>query len=85
MGFNCLKATEPLRGECLLFTSKSSGVTGTHLIYLRRVKGQYIFSYFCEPSRAINLCRNFAQLSLIKAVDLWCLDDQKMHFRLKKK
>ena len=49
MGFSCLKATEPQRGEYWLFTNKSSGVTSTRLIYLRRVKGQYILSYFFKP------------------------------------
>ena len=34
MGFNCLKATEPLRGGSLLFTTKSPGGPGTHLIDL---------------------------------------------------
>ena len=33
--FNCLKAREPLRGESLLFTTKS----GTHFIELERTKG----------------------------------------------
>ena len=37
MGFNCLKATEPLRGDSLLFINKSLGVTSTHLyIVLQR-------------------------------------------------
>ena len=39
MGFNCLKATEPLRGDSLLFTTKSPGVPSTHFIVLRRMKG----------------------------------------------
>lgn len=39
MGFNYLKATEPLQGESLLFITKSSGVPGTHLIDLRMMKG----------------------------------------------
>ena len=38
MEFNCLKATEPLRGDSLLSTTRSPGVPGTHLIYLRRMK-----------------------------------------------
>ena len=37
MGFNCLKATEPLR-ESLLFTNKSPAITGTHLINLIKMK-----------------------------------------------
>ena len=32
MGFNCLKAAKALQGDCLLFTTKSSKVLGTHLI-----------------------------------------------------
>ena len=36
MGLNCLKATEPLRGDSLLFISKSPGVAGTHLNYLKK-------------------------------------------------
>ena len=39
MGLNCLTATEPLRGESLLFTTRSPGDPGTHLINLRRMKG----------------------------------------------
>ena len=39
MTFNCLKATGPLRGDSLLFTTKSPGVPGTHLIDLGRTKG----------------------------------------------
>ena len=38
MGFN-FKATEPLRGDNLRFTTKSPGVPGTHLIDLGRMKG----------------------------------------------
>ena len=34
MVFNCIKATEPLRGGSLLFTTKSPGYPGTHLIDL---------------------------------------------------
>ena len=65
MGFNCFKATEAMRRESLLCTSKSPGVTGTHLIYLRRIKGQYILSYFYKPFSALSFFRNFAQFSLI--------------------
>ena len=39
MGFNCLKATEPLWGGSLLFTTKFPEIPGTHLINLGRVKG----------------------------------------------
>ena len=39
MGFNCLKATEPLRGDSLLFTIQFPGVPGTQLIDLGRMKG----------------------------------------------
>ena len=38
MGFNCLKATEPLRWSSLLFTTKLPNIPGTHLIDLRRMK-----------------------------------------------
>ena len=38
VGFNCLKAAEPLRGDSLLFTSKSPGGPGTHLIDIGRMK-----------------------------------------------
>ena len=39
MGFNCLKATEPLRGGSLLFTTKFPEIPGTHMIDLGRMKG----------------------------------------------
>ena len=39
MWFNCLKATKPLRGDSLLFTTQPPGVRGTHLIDLGRMKG----------------------------------------------
>ena len=39
MRFNCFKATEPLRGGSLLFTTKFPEITGTHLINLGRMKG----------------------------------------------
>ena len=39
MGFNCLKATEPLRGASLLFTIKFPESPGTHLINFGRLKG----------------------------------------------
>ena len=38
MGLNCLKAIEPLRGDSLLFTTRSPGVSGTHLINPGRMK-----------------------------------------------
>ena len=40
MGFNCLKAAEPLLGDSFLFTTTSPGVSGTHLIVLVRMKGR---------------------------------------------
>ena len=58
MGFNCFEATEPLRRDNLLFTSKSLGVNGTRLSYLRRMKGQYT-SYFYKPFRPLSLSRSF--------------------------
>ena len=39
MRFNCLKATDPLRGDKLLFTAWSPGLPGTHLLNFRRMKG----------------------------------------------
>ena len=39
MGFSCLKATEPLRGGSLLFTTKFLESPGTHLIDLGMMKG----------------------------------------------
>ena len=66
-GFNCLKDVEPLQGDSLPFTNKSPGVTGTHLIYLGRMKSQYILLYFYKPFRTLIFSRNFAQFSL-KAV-----------------
>ena len=38
MGFNCLKATEPLVGGGLHFTTKFPEIPGTHLIDLKRMK-----------------------------------------------
>ena len=43
---NLKEPQEPLRGDSLLFTNKSSALTDTHLIYLRGMKDQYILSYF---------------------------------------
>ena len=40
MGFNYLKATGPLREDCLHFTTKFSESPGTHLIDLGRMKGR---------------------------------------------
>ena len=37
--FNCVKAKEPLRGSCLIFTTQSPGVPDTHLIDLGKMKG----------------------------------------------
>ena len=39
MGFNCLKATQPLRGGNLLLITKFPEVPCTHLIDLGRMKG----------------------------------------------
>ena len=39
MGFNCLKATEPLREDSLLSTTKSPRVPVTHLMYFGSMKG----------------------------------------------
>ena len=40
------------------------GITGTHLIYLSRMKDQYALSYFYKTFRFISLSRNFVQFSL---------------------
>ena len=37
MGFNSIKATEPLRGGILLFTTQSPEIPGTHLIDVGRM------------------------------------------------
>ena len=39
MGLNCLKATEPLRGDSSIFTTKFPEISGTHLTDLGRMKG----------------------------------------------
>ena len=39
LGFNCLKAAEPLGGDSLLFTTKFPEIPGTYLIDLGRMKG----------------------------------------------
>ena len=38
MGLNCLKATWPLQGDSLLFTTQPPGVPDTHLINFDRIK-----------------------------------------------
>ena len=38
MGFNCLKATEPLQGDSLLSTTQYSGLPGTRLVNLGKMK-----------------------------------------------
>ena len=81
MGFNCLKATEPLRGESLLLTRKSPAVTGTHLIHLTKMKGQYILSCFYKPPSQFSLKALYVTLT---EENLWWLDYQKMHFWLEK-
>ena len=39
MGFHCVKATEPQRGDSLLCTTKYPGASSIHLIHLGRMKG----------------------------------------------
>ena len=39
MGFNCLKATKPLRASSLLFPTKFAEISGTDFIDLGRMKG----------------------------------------------
>ena len=43
MGFNCLKATEPLQGNSLLFITKFLKISGTHLIDLERCNAELTF------------------------------------------
>ena len=38
-GVQLLKVAEPLLRDSLIFTIKSSGVHGTHLIEIERIKG----------------------------------------------
>ena len=38
-GSTFLKATEPLRGHSLIFSTKFPEITGTHLTDLERMKG----------------------------------------------
>ena len=38
-GFNCFKATEPLQGDSLLFTTKSPGSPGTYFINIISIEG----------------------------------------------
>ena len=38
MGFNCLKATEPLRGSSLLFSTKIPDIPDAHLVDLGSMK-----------------------------------------------
>ena len=40
MGFNCPKATEPLRGDSLRFITKSPKIPDTYLISVGRMKGR---------------------------------------------
>ena len=39
IGFNCLKAIEPLRGGSFLFTTKFPEIPGTHFIDPGRMQG----------------------------------------------
>ena len=38
-GFNCLKTTEPLQGDSLLFTAKYPRIPGTDFIEIGMMKG----------------------------------------------
>ena len=60
MGLNCLKATEPLGEDNSAFASKSPGVNTSCLIYLRRMKGQYIY----KPFRPLSLSRKYSNFLL---------------------
>ena len=39
MRFNYFKATEPLRGDSILFTANFPEIAGTHSINLKKMKG----------------------------------------------
>ena len=39
MELNCVKTTEPVRGDSLLFTTKFSEIPGTHLINFEKMNG----------------------------------------------
>ena len=54
MGFNCLKAAEPLRGGSLLFTTQAPGVPGTNLINLGRMKGSVELGAAQHPNHNVN-------------------------------
>ena len=49
MGFNFSKATQPLRGDSLLFTTKSPVDPGTHLNDLEMMKVDFGVSFDFEP------------------------------------
>ena len=54
MGFNCLKATEPLHEDSLLFNIKSPGHPGIHLTDFGKIKGCANFGanqwfWNCDP------------------------------------
>ena len=57
MGFNYLKATEPLRGDSFLFTIKFPDIPGTHLIDLGRMKGRVDLGateWFCRSCNTVD-------------------------------
>ena len=47
VGFNYLKARQPLRVDSLLFTTKSPEITGTHLINFWRIKDWFDLENTC--------------------------------------
>ena len=52
MGFNCLQTKESVRGDSLFLTTKSPGVSGTHLINSEGWKVESIL----EPLLAVSYC-----------------------------
>ena len=54
MGFNCLEASEPLRGNCFLFTTKSPGTHGTYFTNLGRMKSWVDLAVWAPTSRFTN-------------------------------
>ena len=54
MGFNCLKATEPLRGGSLPFTTKFPESPDTHFIDLRK---KVRFAKLCNKKDTCSISR----------------------------
>ena len=65
MRCNCFKTAEPLRGDSKLFTTKSLGVPGTHLIDLGRMRGLVDLGAKFK-SLSIIIPKNFCSASVYK-------------------